>query len=484
VTVYGAGELVPPFEVFDAVAEGTAQLGHGSPYFWQGKNTVFQFFSGVPFGLTAAEHSAWLYFGGAQELWDRAYEPFGVKGFYAGSSGPQAGGWFSRPIESLDDLRGLNMRIAGLGGEVMRRLGVNVVLLPPGEIFGALQAGTIDAAEWIGPWNDLAFGLYRTAKYYYMPAFHEFGPALELMVNAQAYEALDDDLKEIVKRAAMASATESLADFTYHNADSFRPLLDAGGGRAEDTGRTPSCGRSPSSRRSCWPNWPRRASLAGRPTTRSSPIAPRRTSTPAPATSACSRCAPSGSISVEAGEFGRVLHFETNFSAPSATRWSEDHWRASRTESPAGGLAGMGVHMIDLFTFLGGPAVRTLANARRQVLNVDLEDTTSALFDLASGATAYLGSLCAAPFTVTCNVYGTAANAFAHVDADELRVQPLGGALEARPLAPVDTLRADWRSSPRPAPGARLPRDTGRGDPHGGADGGDHRLGRRSGPRG
>jgi TRAP-type mannitol/chloroaromatic compound transport system substrate-binding protein len=201
VTVYGGGELVPPFEVFDAVAEGTAQLGHGSPYFWQGKNTVFQFFSGVPFGLTAAEHSAWLYFGGAQALWDRAYEPFGVKGFYAGSSGPQAGGWFTRPIDTLDDLQGLNMRIAGLGGEVMRRLGVNVVLLPPGEIFGALQAGTIDAAEWIGPWNDLAFGLYRTAKYYYMPAFHEFGPALELMVNAQAYEALDDDLKEIVKRA-------------------------------------------------------------------------------------------------------------------------------------------------------------------------------------------------------------------------------------------------------------------------------------------
>jgi predicted dehydrogenase len=146
---------------------------------------------------------------------------------------------------------------------------------------------------------------------------------------------------------------------------------------------------------------------------------------------------------IEAGEFGQVLHFETNFSAPSATRWSEDHWRASRTESPAGGLAGMGVHMIDLFTFLGGPAVRTLAIARRQVLNVDLEDTTSALFDLASGATAYLGSICAAPFTVTCNVYGTAANAFAHVDADELRVQPLKGALEPRPLEPVDTLRAE-----------------------------------------
>jgi TRAP-type mannitol/chloroaromatic compound transport system substrate-binding protein len=229
ITLYGAGELVPPFEVFDAVADGTAQLGHGSPYFWQGKDQTFHFFSGVPFGLTAQEHSGWLYFGGGQEIWERAYEPFGVVPFYAGSSGPQAGGWFANPIETVDDLRGLNMRIAGLGGEVMRRLGVNVVLLPPGEIFSALQAGTIDAAEWIGPWNDLAFGLYRVVKYYYMPAFHEFGPALELMVNRDAYEALGDDLKEIVKRAAMASATESFADFTYHNADSFRPLLDQEG---------------------------------------------------------------------------------------------------------------------------------------------------------------------------------------------------------------------------------------------------------------
>src|SRR5690606_28878062 len=120
IEVFGAGELVPPFEVFDAVSAGTAELGHGAPYFWQGKDRVFHYFTGVPFGLTAAEHSGWLYFGGAQELWERSYEPHGVVPFYAGSSGPQAGGWFSRPVDTLDDLRGLNMRIAGLGGEVMR----------------------------------------------------------------------------------------------------------------------------------------------------------------------------------------------------------------------------------------------------------------------------------------------------------------------------------------------------------------------------
>lgn len=146
---------------------------------------------------------------------------------------------------------------------------------------------------------------------------------------------------------------------------------------------------------------------------------------------------------VEAGEFGDVLHVETNFSSPSATRWSSQHWRASRTESPAGGLAGMGVHMVDMFTFLAGRAERTIASSKRRVLDIDIDDTTSALFDLDSGATAYLGTLCAAPFTVTCNVFGTRANAFAHVDADELRVQPTGGGLTARPLERVDTVLAE-----------------------------------------
>lgn len=229
IKLFGAGELVPPFEVFDAVSTGTAEIGHGTSYFWQGKNPVFHFFTGVPFGLTAQEHAGWLYYGGGQALWEKAYEPFGVLPFYAGSSGPQAGGWFSREINTLDDLKGFKMRIAGLGGEVMRRLGVNVVLLPPGEIFSALQGGTIDAAEWIGPWNDLAFGLYKVVKYYYMPAFHETGPALEVIVNKEAYAALPDDLREIVKRASMASAMEAYADFTYHNAMAFGPILEKEG---------------------------------------------------------------------------------------------------------------------------------------------------------------------------------------------------------------------------------------------------------------
>lgn len=221
---YGAGELVPPFEVFDAVASGTAELGHATPYYWQGKDMAVHYFTGLPFGLTAAEHAGWIYFGGGQELWDRVYEPFGVKGFYAGNSGVQAGGWFRRPLAGLDDLRGLTMRIAGLGGEVMRRLGVNVTLLPPGEIFQAMEAGTVDAAEWVGPWNDIAFGLYRVAKHYYLPAFHEYGPALEVLVNRGFWDSLDPDLQAIVAAAAKASGNESLADFTYHNVMAYEQL--------------------------------------------------------------------------------------------------------------------------------------------------------------------------------------------------------------------------------------------------------------------
>jgi len=229
VKLFGAGELVPPFEVFDAVSQGTCEMGHGSPYYWQGKNPVFHYFTGVPFGMMAPEMAGWLQFGGGQALWDEAYAPFGIVPFYAGSSGVQAGGWFAKEIRTLDDLKGLRFRIAGLGGEVMRRLGVSVVLTSPGEIFTSMKNNTIDAAEWVGPWNDIAFGLNKAARYYYLPAFHEAGPALELMVNKAKFEGLAPDLQEIVRGAAMASAAETLADFTHHNADAFAGLVAAGG---------------------------------------------------------------------------------------------------------------------------------------------------------------------------------------------------------------------------------------------------------------
>ncbi|MEX2630055.1 MAG: TRAP transporter substrate-binding protein [Tistlia sp.] len=229
VKVFAAGELVPPFEAFDAVASGTADLAHSTPYYWVGKSPAMNWFTGVPFGMTAVEFFSWLRFGGGQALWDEVYGGFGLKPFYVGSSGTQAGGWFNRKIETVDDFNGLKFRVAGLGGEVMRRLGAAPVMMPPGEITQALASGTVDGADWVGPWNDLAFGLYRFAKYYYMPGFHEPGPGLEVIFNQKVLDSLPDDLKAMVATAADATAIETLGDFTYHNAVSLKVLIEEHG---------------------------------------------------------------------------------------------------------------------------------------------------------------------------------------------------------------------------------------------------------------
>ena len=226
IRLFAAGELVPPFESFDAVQSGTADLLHGTPYYWVGKSKAFNYFTTIPFGLSAVELPAWLTYGGGQALWEEAYGDFGLQPFYAGSSCVQAGGWFRREIDTWEDLQGLKIRMAGLGGEVMRRAGSTVLLLPPGEILPAMQSGAIDAAEWIGPWNDVAFGLQKVAKYYYVPAFHEPGPALEIAVNKAKFQALPDDLQAIVRYAAAATAQDTTTDFTFHNIQAFRPLID------------------------------------------------------------------------------------------------------------------------------------------------------------------------------------------------------------------------------------------------------------------
>jgi len=226
IRLFAGGELVPPFESFEAVRTGTADLLHGTPYYWVSKADLFQYFTAIPFGMTATEFSAWLYYGGGQALWDEAYADFGLKPFYAGNSGVQAGGWFRREIDTMADFAGLKIRIAGLGGEVLRRAAAVVVLLPPGDIVPAMQSGAIDAAEWVGPWNDLAFGLPKVAPYYYLPAFHEPGAALELSVNKEKYDALPADLRAIVSAAASSLANETLADFTFHNTQSLPAVLD------------------------------------------------------------------------------------------------------------------------------------------------------------------------------------------------------------------------------------------------------------------
>ncbi len=226
VKVYGAGELVPAFEIFDAVSSGAAQMGHGSAYYWKGKNPALQFFSTVPFGMTADEMNGWLYHGGGMALWEAAYAEYGLVPMAAGNTGVQMAGWFNRELNALDDLQGLKMRIPGLGGEVLKRAGGTPVNLPGGELFTALQTGTIDATEWVGPYNDLAFGLYKAAKYYYYPGWHEPGTTLECFVNKAAFDALPADLRQIVRMAARAANLDMLSEYMARNNDALETLVE------------------------------------------------------------------------------------------------------------------------------------------------------------------------------------------------------------------------------------------------------------------
>ena len=229
VKVYGAGELVPAMGVFDGVAGGTAEMGHASAYYWKGKHEATQFFSAVPFGLTAQEINGWLSYGGGQELWDELYAGFGLKAFPAGNTGVQMGGWFNREINALEDFSGLVMRMPGLGGEVLRRLDATVQNLPGGEIFQALKTGAIDATEWVGPYNDLAFGFHQAAKYYYWPGWHEPGTTMEAMINQAAWEALPTDLQHIVRHACQSTNENMLAEFTTRNGVALKTLVEKHG---------------------------------------------------------------------------------------------------------------------------------------------------------------------------------------------------------------------------------------------------------------
>lgn len=226
IKVYGSGELVPALQTFDAVSAGTAEMGHGASYYWKGKMAPSPFFTTVPFGLTANEIHGWIIKGGGYELWRELYRPFGVKPFISGNTGVQMAGWFNKEINSLDDIKGLKMRIPGLGGEVLRRAGGTPVLIPGSEVFTALETGAVDAAEWVGPYNDLAMGLYKAAKYYYYPGWHEPGTTSEAIVNQQAFDALPEDLQMIVEQACHAAAMDMQADFTAKNNSALQVLIE------------------------------------------------------------------------------------------------------------------------------------------------------------------------------------------------------------------------------------------------------------------
>ncbi len=225
IKVYGGGELVPPFEVFDAVSRGTVEMGHGAAYYHKGKVDAAQFFTAIPFGMTNNELNGWMYYGGGIELYHELYAPFDLVPFPTGNTGVQMGGWFNKEINSVDDLKGLKMRIPGLGGEVIRRAGGTPVTLPGAEIFTALQTGAIDATEWVGPYNDASFGLHKAAQYYYYPGWQEPGPGLETIIHKEAWDSLPADLQEIVRVACQAITTDMAAEYTNGNANALAQLM-------------------------------------------------------------------------------------------------------------------------------------------------------------------------------------------------------------------------------------------------------------------
>jgi len=226
IKVYGANELVPAMGVFDAVAGGAAEMGHGASYYWKGKIPASPFFTTIPFGMNAQEMNGWLHYGGGLQLWQKLYGKYNLVPMAGGSTGVQMAGWFKKEINSVDDLKGLKMRIPGLAGEVFQRVGGVPVTLPGGEIFTAMQTGAIDAAEWVGPYNDLTFGFYKVAPYYYYPGWHEPGAMLEFIINKDAWNTLPPDLQAIVTNAARAVNQDMLDEFTARSNTALKELVE------------------------------------------------------------------------------------------------------------------------------------------------------------------------------------------------------------------------------------------------------------------
>ena len=225
VNYFAAGERVKAFDSFDEVASGNAQMYHGAEYYWKGKHAGFPYFAAVPFGLTFNELNSWIYFGGGQELWDELSAEFGIKAFMCGNTGSQMGGWFRKEINSPDDLKGLKMRIPGIGGDVMAKLGASPVSLPGGQIYENLISGSIDATEWVGPWNDGFMKFYEAAKYYYWPGMHEPGTALSLGINKQWWDGLSKTDQLIIEAAAAVENNIMMSEFNARNGEALNKLV-------------------------------------------------------------------------------------------------------------------------------------------------------------------------------------------------------------------------------------------------------------------
>lgn len=229
IRLMAAGELVPAFEIYDAVEAGTADLYHGAAYYWQGKHPAYAFFTSVPFGPTALEFQAWLLYGGGQELWDEVGQQFGLKHLVVGDTGTQMSGWYRHPIESLDDLHGLKVRFPGFAGQVLHRLGAVVVNLPGAEVVPALASGSLDGSDWVAPWPDRAMGLQRVAPYYYYPGYQEPTGLLDLGISLGVWESLSEAEQLILTNAAQAETLATLAEYQARNAETLQTLVEEDG---------------------------------------------------------------------------------------------------------------------------------------------------------------------------------------------------------------------------------------------------------------
>jgi TRAP-type mannitol/chloroaromatic compound transport system substrate-binding protein len=228
IEVFAAGALVRPFETFDAVGVGVADMYHSFEGYFESRSQAFHFFGAIPFGFTADELFAWVKYGGGQELWDALSAQFNIKSLLCTNTGTQMGGWFTREVNSPEDYKGLRYRMGGPGAEVLRRLGAIVVTLPAGEIMQALMSGAIDASEWIGPWPDMAMGLHKVASYYYYPGFHEPGTGLSVGINKDVWESFDASDRRVIEAVAACEYARSLAEFNANNALWLRKLRDEG----------------------------------------------------------------------------------------------------------------------------------------------------------------------------------------------------------------------------------------------------------------
>ena len=225
VEYFAGGERVKPFDSFDEVASGNAQMYHAAEYYWKGKHPGWAYFTAVPFGLTCTEINAWIRFGGGQELWDELAGEYGLKGIMCGNTGVQMGGWFRKEMNSADDFKGLKMRIPGLGGDVLAKLGASPVSLPGSQIYENLVSGAIDATEWVGPWNDAAMKFYEAAKYYYYPGMHEPGAMLACGINKQFWEGLSKSDQTLVQAAAAMENDVMMSEYNAKNGEWLAKLI-------------------------------------------------------------------------------------------------------------------------------------------------------------------------------------------------------------------------------------------------------------------